>query len=92
VISDAGQPDSTIVLRGKRNDSPEVKLLPRSLSRSISLFSVSLFIHSEGGRGTEGYRVGGCRLHRSYQAGFIAPRCNSQGGEAVGLHGHGEKA
>jgi hypothetical protein len=29
--------------------------------------------------------VGECRLRRSYQANFIAPRCNSRGDEATGL-------
>jgi hypothetical protein len=77
--------------RGKRNDSPKAKLLPHSLSRYVSLFSFSLFSHREGGEGTEGYRVGGCRLHRSYQVNFIAPRCNSRGGKAVGLRRCGEK-
>jgi hypothetical protein len=45
----------------------------------------SLFSHREGGGGIEGYRVGGCRLRRSYQASFIDLWCNSRGGEAVGL-------
>jgi hypothetical protein len=35
-------------------------------------FSVfSLFSRREGGGGTEGYHVGRCRLHRSYQTSFI---------------------
>jgi hypothetical protein len=35
---------------------------------------------------------GGCRLHMSYQAGLIAPSCNSREGEAVGFHRHGERS
>jgi hypothetical protein len=62
------------------------KLLPLSLSRSISLFSLSLFSRRKGGGGIEGYHVIGCKLHRSYQVSFIAPQCNSRGGKAVGFY------
>jgi hypothetical protein len=66
-------------------------MFPYFLSLSLSLFS-----HRERGEGTEGYRVGGCKLRRSYQVGFMAPQCNSRGGEAVGLavglHRRGEKS
>jgi hypothetical protein len=79
-------------------------MTPRKLNYYLLVFqdmfpyflSLSLFSHRERGEGTEGYRVGGCRLRRSYHVSFIAPQCNSQGGEAVGLvvglHRRGEKA
>jgi hypothetical protein len=35
------------------------------------LYFLSLFSHREGGGGTKGNHVGGCRLRRSYQASFI---------------------
>jgi hypothetical protein len=38
-----------------------------------------------------GYRVGGCRLRRSYHASFIALMWNNRGGEAAGLHRCGKK-
>jgi hypothetical protein len=46
----------------------------------------SLFSHRKRGGGIEGYCAGGYRLHRSYQARFIAPWCNSRGGKAARIH------
>jgi hypothetical protein len=40
----------------------------------------------------EGYHGRGCRLRRSYQASFIAPKYINQGGEADELRRRGKKA
>jgi hypothetical protein len=52
--------------------------------------SLSHFSRREGGRGTVGYHLRRCRLHKSYHASFIAPQCNNRVGEAARLRRHGK--
>jgi hypothetical protein len=77
MIFDTGQPNSAMESKGEREPPCKLKMIPFCFPSDPFLYIFSLFSRREGGRETERYRAGGCRLHKSYQAGFIAPQhCN----------------